>query len=710
MKKQFAIFLLLYLQAASIFASTFVQNSSDLKAAIEKATPGDTIILKNGVWESIQFGITTSGTKESPIVLMAQTSSKVSIQGNSKLQIGGNWWVIEGLVFEKGYSSTGHPWTFTYKQKVANNCRVTNCTIIGFNNPNRMQENHWVALYGKNNRVDHCKFIDKTNLGVLMAVIMDDERSRNSFHRIDHNYFGVRRPLGSNGGEIIRVGVSEHCTFNSNTSIEENYFDNCDGETEIISIKSCGNEVRKNVFKECQGAVVLRHGNNNIVFRNYFLGNGKLGTGGVRVINEGNWVVENYFYRCTGDGFRAPLAIMNGVFNSPPNRYLPVRDAVIANNQFDGCAAITIGEGSDKERTVAPKNVFLLNNTFTNTQLQQTVEVHDTISEVYVAPSFNLARIPTGTIFPKPSLAAVDSIQQLALKKLNQRLPNIVGAPPVSYFQSLEKSLSILVAKAKPVVKTIYKRIECADATALYHALENSTLPLQLVLTGTNYHFTKSIQYPYGIQLKGLGKVIQFSSADSLTTLFRMNAEQPFELSNLQLQLEKLPVQNFIGADSNGTVTHFSVKINNCTFTKSILKNWIAIGRNAYADSVVFNANKFTNTTGTILSGIAQIENKGLYSLEKLVVLNNYFTAHSGQIIDLYRGGNDESTMGPRIQVQDNVFTSCTSNNPLLSLTGVQYSLIANNKFNQCLPKTFLIRYTDIVKAKHVEINNTINQ
>jgi poly(beta-D-mannuronate) lyase len=57
----------------------------------------------------------------------------------------------------------------------------------------------------------------KKNLGVLLAVILDDERSRENFHSIDHNYFGKRPPLASNGGEIIRVGVSQHCQFNSNT-------------------------------------------------------------------------------------------------------------------------------------------------------------------------------------------------------------------------------------------------------------------------------------------------------------------------------------------------------------------------------------------------------------------------------------------------------------------------------------------------------------
>ncbi len=37
-------------------------------------------------------------------------------------------------------------------------------------------------------------------MGVLMAIILDDDRSRENFHSIDHNYFDGRLPLASNCG------------------------------------------------------------------------------------------------------------------------------------------------------------------------------------------------------------------------------------------------------------------------------------------------------------------------------------------------------------------------------------------------------------------------------------------------------------------------------------------------------------------------------
>ena len=62
--------------------------------------------------------------------------------------------------------------------------------------------------------------------------------------RLDHNFFGPRPPLGSNGGETIRIGTSEESLSDSLTLVERNIFDRTNGEIEIISIKSGANVVR----------------------------------------------------------------------------------------------------------------------------------------------------------------------------------------------------------------------------------------------------------------------------------------------------------------------------------------------------------------------------------------------------------------------------------------------------------------------------------
>src|SRR6187399_2213727 len=360
-----------------------VKNIEELNNANKNAKPGDTIILQNGEWKNVTISLDCMGAKEKPVVIKAQTPGKVLITCNSKLKIGGQYIIVDGLYFANGYAGKDAVITFrTDNKHLANDCCVTNTVINDFNNPKRMDENNWITFFGKNNRLDHCSFKNKKNMGVLLAVILDDERSRENFHLINYNYFGKRPPLASNGGEIIRVGVSQHCQFNSNTQIKNNFFEHCDGETEIISIKSCSNVVEGNIFKECQGSVVLRHGDNNLVKGNYFLGNDKTGSGGVRVINKGQKVVNNIFYKCRGVDFRSPLAVMNGIPNSPANRYVQVINAKIDSNTFYECSPISLCEGSDTERTLPPDNVTFSNNIFYNTRDSIIYKAYDDIKGI----------------------------------------------------------------------------------------------------------------------------------------------------------------------------------------------------------------------------------------------------------------------------------------------------------------------------------------
>ena len=53
---------------------------------------------------------------------------------------------------------------------------------------------------------------------------------------------------------------------------------------------------------------------------------------------------------------------MNGVPNSPINRYHQVDGAIIENNVFDTVRRIELAEGSDAERTAVPVNSIFRSN------------------------------------------------------------------------------------------------------------------------------------------------------------------------------------------------------------------------------------------------------------------------------------------------------------------------------------------------------------
>ena len=733
MKKIITTFAIFTSLIYSVNAATIlVKNETELKLANEQAKPGDTITLQNGDWNNINLQITCNGNAKMPIIIKAATRGSVFITGKSSLQIGGNWLIIEGLIFTNGYNPTGNAWEFRVGKQVANNCRVTNCVIKSFNNPNRMKDNYWVALYGKNNRIDHNNFIDKTNLGVLMVVILEDDRSRKNSHSIDSNYFGIRKPLGSNAGEIIRVGVSEHCTFYSNTKIINNLFDQCDGETEIISIKSCGNLVRNNVFKECQGAVVLRHGNNNTIESNLFLGNGKEGTGGVRVINEGNWIVNNYFSHCVGEGFRSPLAVMNGVFNSPPNRYLPVRDAVIANNTFSNCTPFSVCEGSDAERSVAPKNVFIQNNLFYSEKPQVAFQYYDKIDSIYFSGNIINKKIsktinqgfdqkdPTISIvfnnpFPslntsKSTIMLPDSIMQQASERLQSGLSDRIGCTNANYFVAIAKQSNQLGIQWKmpQSIKTLEAKlpISCKDAKEVYAALSTKGKSVEIILTGSEYVFDGPLSISNSAYFSSKNQLIRFVGANQINSLFKINANALLHFQHLNIDANQLMASQFIEADSSGSTIHFSININNCQFNNFKGKSFLITFRSAYADSIAIYNTQF-NQCGNLFTLIDELEKKGYYNVEKLIINGCTFGNISGQILGLYRTGNDESTMGPKLIFTNNNIQNCNNDQALIHLIGVQQSLITNNRFSDSNTKNILLQYNDIVRAKHDQKNNS---
>jgi hypothetical protein len=167
--------------------------------------PGDSVVLANGVWRDFEMVFTGEGTAARPITLRAQTAGKVVISGKSNLRIAGRHLVVSGLTFKDGFSPSSEVIAFRQDSKaLAFDSRVTETVIDGFNKPDRAADDYWIGLYGQNNRVDHNHLQGKLNNGVTLAVVLSSAESQQNNHRIDHNYFGPRPPLGSNGGETIR--------------------------------------------------------------------------------------------------------------------------------------------------------------------------------------------------------------------------------------------------------------------------------------------------------------------------------------------------------------------------------------------------------------------------------------------------------------------------------------------------------------------------
>jgi len=278
----------------------------------------------------------------------AETPGGVVLTGDSSVLIEGQHVVVHGL-FLTNASASGAGVKVT-----GTACRLTESAVVGGNHKFQLH------LNGRSNRIDHCYFAAKTNDSPTVQI---EVAGYPNYHRLDHNHFGPRPPLGRNGGETIRVGYSHQSMTNSRTRVEQNLFEQCDGEIEIISNKSCENTYRANTFLDCAGMLTLRHGNRCIVDGNFFLGHGKAGSGGVRVIGEGHVVINNYM-----DGIRqGGFWITAGIPDSPLNGYFQARHCLIAFNTVVDSRGpgleLNAGFGTSR-RSLRPEDITLANNLF----------------------------------------------------------------------------------------------------------------------------------------------------------------------------------------------------------------------------------------------------------------------------------------------------------------------------------------------------------
>jgi poly(beta-D-mannuronate) lyase len=272
-RRSILVFFAFGLAANSLPAREIVASEPrDLKTALKQLQPGDELILRDGVWTNCQIKLEGSGTAEKPIILRAQTPGRDLLSRNSWVKLGGDYLEVSGLVFEGGACPSESVIAFrTSARRMARNSRVTDCAVVNYNPPMSDKRSYWVSLYGSSNRADHCRFEGKNDGGPTLTVWLEKHGQPN-YHLIDHNYFLHRPRLGRNGGVTMRIGDSATSFEVSRTIVEQNLFEDCSGEAEYISNKSCENIYRYNTIIKSKGALVLRHGNRNTVEGNWFFG------------------------------------------------------------------------------------------------------------------------------------------------------------------------------------------------------------------------------------------------------------------------------------------------------------------------------------------------------------------------------------------------------------------------------------------------------
>lgn len=663
-----------------------VRTQAEFIAAVSQVQPGDVVTLADGEWRDFQILFTGEGRADRPITLTAQTPGGVILAGQSNLRMAGEHLLVSNLVFRGGWSPTGEVVSFRQDGgRRASNSRVTGVVIDGFSKPRRDESDHWVALYGRGNRFDHSHLVGKTNAGTTLVVVRDPEQGLENRHTIDHNYFGRRPNLGSNGGETIRVGTSHDSASDSFTTVASNWFEHCDGEVEIVSNKSGANVYRGNVFFESRGSLVLRHGDGNLVEDNVFLGNGKPHTGGVRVINRRNTVRHNYMEGLTGEGFASALTVMYGVPNSPLNRYVQVEQAVIEHNTIVDATQVFLGAGMDDERSAPPVSSRFARNLIVDRAGGDPVRILGDMTGLAFAGNVQAPTAPARAGFESRPVeltrGAGGLLTPAGLEGVGAR-PDLTfvarSAVGVSWYPKdvvvagLDSGATVAVA---PGEDTLTRAVAAAAAGDRLQLAAGTYMVNQVL----------ALDRPVTIEGPEQGEArILFSRP----TLFEI-------VPGGSLRLSRLEVSGAASPDAAGNAVvrarqqaaGYQLVIENTRFedlTVNRAFNVFAADPDTLADRIVLTSVTADKVSGSVIAAHAETDNLGTYNAEAVEITGSTFRDVAGPMIDLYRGGTDESTFGPRFSLTGSTFERVGRAGDAaasIRLHGVQQAEIADNRF-----------------------------
>ena len=224
-----------------------------------------------------------------------------------------------------------------------------------------------------NTKIIGCTFKDKDTKGNFIHI-RGEKSKRNRIERCTFRDHTFRNEQENNGGEAIIIGLDKWTGCKFKTVVQNCEFINCRGDPELVSIKSCENELKNNKIisngENAQGNFTVRNGGFNIIQDNVFEG-----TGGIRITGDGNKIIGNYHKNNDSKDFR-PLAIENGNIEDDENirdgkpidregkkttRYARAKNNLIEGNIYENCQGACVVWGKSGRPLEPRRNTFRKN-------------------------------------------------------------------------------------------------------------------------------------------------------------------------------------------------------------------------------------------------------------------------------------------------------------------------------------------------------------
>lgn len=431
-----------------------VASLAAFNTAQAQASAGDSIVWQAGTYADVFMDITKAG-----LVVTTDAYGSVVFNGDSKVEIPADNVTFSGFQYVGGNIGTDHVVRIWGSDVLVTQVNIKDYTSYKY------------LIIDEDSRrttVSYCNFENRVNLDDqnILSILVDTEPG---YHKVQYCSFKNFNGTGNDMGiEPVRIGVSSQAHLDSRSVVEYCYFTNCDGDGELISNKAGQNVFRYNTFENnTKAELVLRHGDEGIVYGNFFLNN----MGGVRVREgSGHFIYNNYF---SGLSKRA-IYLQNE--SSDPLSAIHVYFNTILNSQEVRLG----GSGSNP-----PQNVTFANNIFADPQ--DGLFDDATGSETWLG---NIAFGDLG-ITRKSGLANTDPHLQANDQGYIQPTassPAIgaaeTGYPAIPLFEGMDYDHEVgldLMKQARPQADRAIGAVEySADLLVRPHAREDNTGPIYL--------------------------------------------------------------------------------------------------------------------------------------------------------------------------------------------------------------------------------------
>lgn len=463
---------LIFLFSVAIgYSTTYTVNSqATFNSAHSSAVSGDIIKWSSGTYSNINMNITKSN-----ITVTTVSPGGVIFNGSSMVNITGSNILFNGFQYIDGDIGTNNVVTISGSNTTVSDINISSYSSYKYLIIKDACQYVTIKYCNFENRINT---LDQNILSILVGTSP-------GYHKIQYcsfkNFKGITNG-GDAGVEPIRIGVSTTAANQSRSIVEYCYFTKCDGDGEIISHKAAQCIYRYNTFFEnLYGELVLRHGDQGIVYGNFFIKN----KGGVRVQEGKNHIIyNNYFTQLSDRSIYIPADDTDRVDN-----------VLIAFNTIIKSAYVILGNNNT---TYDPLNITLANNIFSEST-KSGLFTNATGSETWIG---NIVNGTLGITTPNSGVTQVNPSLNLnpegyyslaasspAVNTAQSGYPILPTISGMSYDNTI---LQDIIGTSRPSTVTM-KDVGCeeynSNATVKPYVNENNTGPSYLmpILSTNNY-------------------------------------------------------------------------------------------------------------------------------------------------------------------------------------------------------------------------------